>query len=582
MTSSASFAFSRPAGARPEKLRLGDVLLRQQLISEAQLQQALSLQQQSGKKLGRVLVDNGILTEELLADGLARQLRIPCINLKTYPFRPELVRVLPETVARRLRVLVLEERSDGLLVGMSDPLDLIGFDEITRALKRPIHIAVVAESQLLPAFDRLYRRTEEISGLARALEKDIGDAVDFGELSANAGVDGAPVVRLLQSLFEDAAQAGASDVHIEPQESNLQIRLRVDGVLQTQTHADKRIGAPLAQRIKLMAGLDISEKRMPQDGRFAVRLRNQTMDVRLSTLPGTHGESVVMRLLSQQGGLRSLDRIGMPPEMLRRYRDILHQSSGMILVTGPTGSGKTSTLYASLAELNSEAVKIITVEDPVEYRLSGITQVQINEKIELDFAKVLRATLRQDPDVILLGEIRDSETAEIGLRAAITGHMVLSTLHTRDAVSTPFRLLDMGVPPFMVATSLQAVVAQRLVRLNCDICAQPHDLSPQESGWLTRLVGQGEPLVPKRGRGCSACHGTGYAGRQGVYEMLEMNAELTRAASQSDPTAFLKAAQAAMQGRTLVHHALSLVRAGRTSVAEAMRVGSDSLSDGHD
>ncbi len=567
------------SGARPEKLRLGDVLLRQQLITEAQLQQALALQQQSGKKLGRVLVDSGILTEELLADGLSRQLRIPCINLKTYPFRPELVRTLPEALARRLRVLVLEERSDGLLVGMSDPLDLLAFDEITRALKRSIHIAVVAESQLLPAFDRLYRRTEEISGLARALEKDMGDAVDFGELSASAGVDGAPVVRLLQSLFEDAAQAGASDVHIEPQESNLQIRLRVDGVLQTQTHADKRIGAPLAQRIKLMAGLDISEKRLPQDGRFAVRLRHQTMDVRLSTLPGTHGESVVMRLLSQQGGLRSLDRIGMPPEMLRRYREILHQSSGMILVTGPTGSGKTSTLYASLAELNSEAVKIITVEDPVEYRLSGITQVQINEKIELDFAKVLRATLRQDPDVILLGEIRDSETAEIGLRAAITGHMVLSTLHTRDAVSTPFRLLDMGVPPFMVATSLQAVLAQRLVRLNCDVCAEPQTLNPQESAWLTRLVGQGEPLVPKRGRGCSACHGTGYAGRQGVYEMLEMNAELTQAASHADPTAFLKTAQALMAGKTLVHHALALVRAGRTSVAEAMRVGSDTTSE---
>jgi len=581
LPASSSAAFSRPGGVRPEKLRLGDVLLRQQLITEAQLQQALALQQQSGKKLGRVLVEGGILSEELLADGLARQLRIPCINLKTYPFRPELVRTLPETVARRLRVLVLEERSDGLLVGMSDPLDLIGFDEITRTLKRPIHIAVVAESQLLPAFDRLYRRAEEISGLARALEKDMGDAVDFGELTASAGVDGAPVVRLLQSLFEDATQAGASDVHIEPQESNLQIRLRVDGVLQTQTHADKRIGAPLAQRIKLMAGLDISEKRMPQDGRFAVRLRNQTIDVRLSTLPGTHGESVVMRLLSQQGGLRSLDRMGMPPDMLRRYREILHQSSGMILVTGPTGSGKTSTLYASLAELNSEAVKIITVEDPVEYRLSGITQVQINEKIELDFAKVLRATLRQDPDVILLGEIRDSETAEIGLRAAITGHMVLSTLHTRDAVSTPFRLLDMGVPPFMVATSLQAVVAQRLVRLNCDVCAEPQVVNPQESAWLTRLVGQGEPLVPKRGRGCSACHGTGYAGRQGVYEMLEMNAELTQAASQSDPTAFLKAAQASMQGRTLVHHALSLVRAGRTSLAEAMRVGSDSVSHSH-
>ena len=261
MTFPASPSFVLPpatpaSSARPEKLRLGDVLVRQQLLTEAQLQQALAVQQQSGKKLGRVLVDSGVLTEELLADGLARQLRIPCINLKTYPFRPELVRVLPEAMARRLRVLLLEERSDGLLVGMSDPLDLLAFDEITRTLKRSIHIAVVPESQLLSAFDRLYRRTEEISGLARALEKDIGDAVDFGELTASAGVEGAPVVRLLQSLFEDAAQAGASDVHIEPQESNLQIRLRVDGVLQTQTHADKRIGAPLAQRIKLMAGLD--------------------------------------------------------------------------------------------------------------------------------------------------------------------------------------------------------------------------------------------------------------------------------------------------------------------------------------
>jgi MSHA biogenesis protein MshE len=369
-------------------------------------------------------------------------------------------------------------------VALSDPLDLFAFDELSRILKRNISIAAVPESGLALAFDRLYRRTEEISGLARALEKDLGEAVDFGELSASVGLEGAPVVRLLQSLFEDAIQVGASDIHIEPQEAGLQVRVRVDGVLQTQTQAEKRIGAALAQRLKLMAGLDISEKRLPQDGRFSVRLKDNTIDVRLSTLPTVYGESAVMRLLNHGTGMRRLDSIGMPEGMLKRFREVLGRSAGMVLVTGPTGSGKTTTLYAALAEINAAELKVITVEDPIEYRLAGLSQVQVNEKIELTFARVLRAVLRQDPDVLLVGEMRDAETAEIGTRAAITGHLVLSTLHTRDAMSTPFRLLDMGVPPFMVSTSLQAVIAQRLVRLNCRECVAPHTLSPQEKpGW---------------------------------------------------------------------------------------------------
>lgn len=573
-------AVAKPAGiraptGRPEKLRLGDVLVQQRLISQDQLQQTLELQQQTGKKVGRLLIESGVITEELLADALARQLRVPYVNLKTFPFRGDVVKLLPESAARRFRALVLEDKGDALLVAMADPLDLFAYDEITRLLKRNVSIAAVPESQLALACDRLYRRTEEISGLARALEKDLGDAVDFGELSASAGAEGAPVVRLLQSLFEDAVQVGASDIHIEPMESGLQIRVRVDGVLQTQTQAEKRIGAALAQRIKLMAGLDISEKRLPQDGRFSVRLKDQTIDVRLSTMPSTYGESVVMRLLSLDGGVRRLDTVGMPPEMLRRYRQLLGRTSGLILVTGPTGSGKSTTLYASLAELNSTELKIITVEDPVEYRLPGITQVQVNDKIELSFSKVLRATLRQDPDVILVGEMRDAETAEIGLRAAITGHLVLSTLHTRDAASTPFRLLDMGVPPFMVATSLQAVVAQRLVRVICETCGEPHEPDAHESAWLANLLAPGETIHARRGRGCSACNGTGYAGRQGVYEMLEMDAELTQAANQSDPAAFLRAARERMAGMTLTHHALELVRQGRTTLAEAMRVGYD-------
>lgn len=563
------------ATGRPEKLRLGDVLVQQRLISQEQLQQTLELQRTTGKKMGRLLIETGIITEELLANGLARQLRIPFVNLKTFPFRGDVIKLLPESAARRFRALVLEDKGETLLVALADPLDLFAFDELTRLLKRSIAIAAVPESQLAMAFDRLYRRTEEISGLARALEKDLGDAVDFGELTATVGLEGAPVVRLLQSLFEDAMQVGASDVHIEPQEAGLQIRVRVDGVLQTQTQADKRIGGALAQRLKLMAGLDISEKRLPQDGRFSVRLKDNTIDVRLSTLPTTYGESAVMRLLNQGAGMKRLDNIGMPVDMLKRFREVLGRSAGLVLVTGPTGSGKTTTLYAALAEINAAELKVITVEDPVEYRLPSITQVQVNDKIELTFARVLRATLRQDPDVILVGEMRDAETAEIGLRAAITGHMVLSTLHTRDAISTPFRLLDMGVPPFMVATSLQAVIAQRLVRLNCVDCAEAHEPTPQEQSWLTNMINVGETVVPKRGRGCSSCNGTGYSGRQGVYELLEMDAVLTQAASRSDPAAFMKLARDRMKGQTMAYHVLHLVRQGRTSLAEGLRIGFD-------
>ena len=562
-----------PAPGRPEKLRLGDVLVQQKLISQEQLMQTLELQRSTGKKVGRLLIETGIITEELLANGLARQLRIPFVNLKTFPFRADVIKLLPESSARRFKALALEDKGDTLLVALADPLDLFAYDELTRILKRNIGIAAVPESQLAAAFDRLYRRTEEISGLARALEKDLGDAVDFGELTASVGIEGAPVVRLLQSLFEDATQVGASDVHIEPQENSLQIRVRVDGVLQTQTQADKRIGAALAQRLKLMAGLDISEKRLPQDGRFSVRLKENTIDVRLSTLPTTYGESAVMRLLNQGAAMKRLGDIGMPVEMLKRFREVLARTSGMVLVTGPTGSGKTTTLYAALAEINAAELKVITVEDPVEYRLPGITQVQVNDKIELTFAKVLRSCLRQDPDVILVGEMRDAETAEIGLRAAITGHLVLSTLHTRDAMSTPFRLLDMGVPSFMVSTSLQAVIAQRLVRLNCVDCAAPHTPNAQEQSWLTNMIATGESVTAKRGLGCSTCNGTGYSGRQGVYELLEIDATLTQAASESNPAAFMRAARERMRGHTMAFHALALVREGRTTLAEAMRIG---------
>lgn len=559
---------------RPEKVRLGEILVQQKLLSEEQLQFALGEQKRTGRKLGRVFIENGFVTEEQISGALAKQLNIPYVNLKFFNIKPEFVRLLPETQARRFRAIALEERSGALLIGMADPTDLFAYDEISRTVRRSIELAVVNEGELLQTIDRIYRRTEEITDFARELEQDLGDSyVDFGGLGGTPGIEEAPVVKLLQSVFDDAAQVRASDIHIEPQETRLQIRFRIDGVLHLQTEADSKIAQALALRLKLMSGLDISEKRLPQDGRFAIKVKQQQMDVRISTMPTQYGESVVMRLLNQGGGTLRLDSIGMPPAMLARFRAILHRPNGLVLVTGPTGSGKTTTLYGALSELNTLERKLITVEDPVEYRLPGINQVQVNEKIELSFARVLRSALRQDPDVVLVGEMRDHETAQIGMRAALTGHLVLSTLHTNDAVSTPIRLLDMGVPRYMVATSIQCVLAQRLVRVICESCAAPYSPTGTEQEWLKAELG--DTVASRRylhGRGCTHCNGTGYRGRTGVYEMLEMTEPLAEAANHHDPAHFLKVAHAQMGGHTLRRHAVALVVAGKTTVAEAMRI----------
>ncbi len=561
--------------ARPEKVRLGEILVQQKLLSEDQLNQALADQKRTGRKLGRVFVESGFVTEEQISGALARQLGIPYLNLKFYNINQDVVRQLPETQARRFRALALEDRGDTMLVGVSDPTDLFAYDEIARLLKKGVELAVVNETEVLQAIDRIYRRTGEITGLARELEQDLGDttSVDFNALSANSGLEEAPVVKLLQSVFDDAAQVRASDIHIEPQDGRLQIRFRIDGVLHLQTEADIKIATPLALRLKLMADLDISEKRLPQDGRFAVKVRGQRIDVRISTMPTQYGESVVMRLLSQVGMNLRLDAIGMPAALVERFRAIVQRPNGLVLVTGPTGSGKTTTLYSALAELNSVEKKLITVEDPIEYRLSGINQVQVNDKIDLNFARVLRSALRQDPDIVLVGEMRDQETAQIGLRAAMTGHLVLSTLHTNDAASTPLRLMDMGVPRYMVSGSLQAVLAQRLVRVICESCSEPYQLPAPERAWLRAELGDRAETVPFfHGRGCSHCNGTGYRGRTGVYELLEMTRAVNEAANHPDPSHFLKAAHAEMRGETLRRSGVRLAIQGRTTVAEAMRI----------
>jgi MSHA biogenesis protein MshE len=562
--------------ARQYEIRLGNLLIKEKLISQEQLDLALDQQKRSGRKLGRVLIESGYATEEGISEALAKQFKIPYLNLKNYNINTQVARMLPELQARRFRALLLEDKVSTYLVAMADPTDLFAFDEITRLLKRDIELVLVNENQVLESIDRIYRRTDRITDLARELGADMGEAVDFGAIKVEPGADDAPVVKLLQTMFEDATQVNASDVHIEPQESLLQIRFRIDGMLQLQTESDIKIASALVQRVKLMSGLDISEKRLPQDGRFNVRIGERRVDVRISTMPTQYGESVAMRLLNRSTGVQGLEGLGMPSQLLSRLQQIIRRSTGMVLVTGPTGSGKTTTLYAALNEVNTIDKKIITVEDPIEYRLAGLNQVQVNEKIDLSFGRVLRSALRQDPDIILVGEMRDPETAQIGLRAALTGHMVFSTLHTRDAASTPIRLIDMGAPRYMVASSLQAVIAQRLVRVNCTSCAEPYEPSEQELQWLNGSVrDDGKPAQLMRGRGCQFCHLTGYAGRTGVYEMLEMDAALTAAVNREDTTEFARLAAAHMAGRSMRHHAAQLAFAGRTTLAEAIRVSSE-------
>jgi MSHA biogenesis protein MshE len=559
---------------KPKKIRIGDLLIANKVISQEQLNTALADQKKSGRKLGRVLVENGFISEDQLLTFLSQQLNIPYIDLRRYHYKPEVVRLIPETHARRFRAIALEDSRESLLVGMADPTDIFAYDELSRVLRRALRFAVVKESELLKTIDRVYRRTEEISDLAQELQQELSaqGGVDLVALAETEGLTDAPVVKLLQSMFEDAVQVNASDIHIEPDEKELRIRFRLDGVLRVQTIADRRIASALVSRVKLMANLDISEKRLPQDGRTNIRIRDKSIDVRISTMPVQYGESVVLRLLNPFSGVLSLEQVGMPTNLLERFRRLIHNPNGMVLVTGPTGSGKTTTLYAALKELNKPEFKILTVEDPVEYRLAGINQVQVNAKIELTFARVLRSMLRQDPDIILVGEMRDQETAEIGLRAAMTGHLVLSTLHTNDAISTALRLTDMGVEPFMVAASLRGILSQRLVRRICESCAEPHELPPAQMAIVRAEAGdKADSLTFKRGRGCSHCNGTGYSGRIGVFEYLEMDSALVDGLHTKDPARFEAAAKQQPGFQTLRRSAIILAAQGLTTMDQVVR-----------
>lgn len=566
--------------SKAPKVRIGDLLVSKGLIVDEQLKQALNEQKRTGKKIGKVVIDLGFVTEAQMLQTMANHFGYPFVDLARFRLNNELIKVLPETYARRFRAILLAEQPDGILVGMLDPLDLIAIDELQRILKRPVHPAFVKEQELLSAMDRSYRRSEQIASIAVELDSEL-ESTDFDleSLATTTDTAEAPVVRLLQSIFEDAVQVRASDIHIEPDEQVLRVRLRIDGELQEQVMKERRIAPALVSRLKIMSGLDISEKRLPQDGRFNVRVMGKSIDVRLSTLPVPYGECVVMRLLDQSAGMLSMDKLGMPEGIHKRFENLIQRPYGMVLVTGPTGSGKTTTLYAALSQLNTPERKVITAEDPIEYRLPRINQVQVSAKIGLTFSTVLRTALRQDPDVILVGEMRDHETAEIGLRAAMTGHMVLSTLHTNDSISTAMRLIDMGCDAFLVASSLRAVIAQRLVRKNCEHCTQPYQLSPQELTWLGNIDGTALDAEFQKGTGCHHCNNTGYSGRIGVYELLEMDENLLYALRKGDAAEFARAAAENPNFYSLSQCALDYAKAGVTSVQEVFKITA-TLDDG--
>jgi MSHA biogenesis protein MshE len=562
------------ANVRQKRIRLGDLLVEHKLISENQLQTALADQKKSGRKLGRVLIENGYVREDALLNLLSTQLQVPFIDLSAYQFNPDICKLIPETLARRYRVLALQEEGDSLLVGMADPTNIFAFDELVRILKRPVNTAVVKESDLLQAIDKVYQHSDQIRSLATEIGEDMAENVfELSSLNQSVAQSDAPVVKLIETIFEDAVTANASDIHIEPDIDVLRIRRRIDGVLNEHVMDERRIAAAVVSRLKLMAGLDISERRLPQDGRFNLKLRNKAIDVRLSTMPTSTGEAVVMRLLDQSGALLRMDRVGLQGDMLERIQRAIHKPHGLMLVTGPTGSGKTTTLYAILNELNRPEKKIITVEDPVEYQLQRINQVQVSEKIDLDFARVLRTTLRQDPDVLLIGEIRDQETAEIALRASITGHLVLSTLHTNDAISTATRLIDMGLEPFMVASAVHAILSQRLVRRICDKCKTDHEADAGQKAWLANVYGEeAGQFQLQRGAGCTACNHTGYKGRAPVFEFLEINEALADALRRRDYVEFKNVALKKPDYSPLVDNGMKLVQQGATTLDEVIRI----------
>ena len=556
--------------------RLGDVLTDAGLITDEQLGHALAQQKESKRRLGDELIAEGVITEAELIEALQMQLGIEFVDLSAIDLDPEMSRVVSKNVARQYNVVPVRTTPEDVYLAMSDPLNFMAIEAVKNATRKRVVPMVATNDSVMRAIMTLYgnegaaRAIEEMKRDARAAGTDDGGNFQTSTLGDDADAQSAPTVRLVNSIIERAATERASDIHLEPREIDLHVRMRIDGVLRTILTMPKELQASVISRLKIMGGMNTSERRVPQDGRANIRLKKQDIDLRINTLPTIHGETVVIRLLDKNESLFDPKGIGLAGSNLEKYNRLIHANNGMVLIVGPTGSGKSSTMYTMIRELNDDSVNLVTLEDPVEYNIDGVNQVQINEKTGMTFASGLRAILRQDPDIVAVGEVRDGETAEIAMRAAITGHLVLSTVHTFDAASTIDRLVDIGVEPYLIASGVRGVISQRLVRKVCPHCREEYRPSPEEFEAIGLRYDPGVRFY--RGSGCPMCFGTGYRGRTGVFEILVIDRALRSRITGGATREELKdAIERTGSFKTMEDSCRELVLTGVTTVEEARK-----------
>ena len=541
---------------------LPQLLLEEGTLTTEQLQAAQAQAAKSGHSLKRILVEQELVTERDLTDAVARQCGVTSIDLGTYLIRPEVIQLVPEALARKHLLIPVFKIGESLTVAMDDPLNFFAIDELRLRTKCELKTVVASERGIRAAIDQYYGAAGTIAEVAQAIQEAALPQKD------EEAAEEAPIIRLVNLLIMQAMKERASDIHIEPGEGALRSRFRVDGVLRDIHGPPAHLHSAIASRVKVLAKLDIAEKRKPQDGRFQVKMEGKTIDLRVSTIPTQFGETVVLRLLDRANVVHSFEQLGMEESTRRHLERLIRLPHGIVLVTGPTGSGKTTTLYAALSLINSVERNIITIEDPVEYQLPGINQVQVNPKAEVTFASALRAFLRQDPDIIMVGEIRDRETAEMAIQAALTGHLVLSTLHTNDAASSLTRLIDMGVEPFLVASSVVGILAQRLVRVLCPTCKAPYQPTAEAAAELGLAAG----ASLSRGAGCASCGQRGYKGRQGIFELLPMTEAVKNLIVSKAPAHLIRETVRQAGMRTLREDGLAKALAGMTAAEEVLRV----------
>lgn len=567
-----------------ERTLLGQILLEHTSLTEAQLQEALDLQKEKHQKLGEILVKRlKYLQEDDIYRALSSQLQIPYLeSLIGTEADEELINKIPINFAKKHEVIPIKRIDDEVIVATSNPLDTFALDDLGLLLGKKVVPNLAMPAEILDAINRAYgRRSKGAEEMMNHLEENLDEAaLELTEPKDLLDVtDEAPIIRLVNSLLFQALKERASDIHIEPFESELSVRFRIDGVLYEVLKPPKAFQPSILSRVKVMAGLNIAEKRLPQDGRIRLKVAGRDIDSRISTVPTAFGERIVMRLLDRSVVLLGLNEIGLLDEQLKRVEKLIQRDNGIILVTGPTGCGKTTTLYAALSRINSPEINIITIEDPIEYQLNGIGQIQVNPKIDLTFANGLRSILRQDPDVILVGEIRDKETAEIAIHASLTGHLVFSTLHTNDASGSITRLIDMGIEPFLVSSSLMAVLAQRLVRLVCPACKERYIPGEDEA----RDLGlDGKSLKNKpiyRAKGCKECSQSGYKGRTGIFELLIVDDDIRALITKGVDSATIKKKAIAKKMRTLRDDGAQRVLNGTTTIEEILRVTQEEITD---